>query len=225
MGLNLGSKLNGMAKSSSRSHGDWDHLQKLFSRYLENDVAATGEVFSELLRVIQGYFYLRMDSRPDAEDLTQATLLKIHFARDRFDSKQSLKTWIFTIASRSLIDHWRGAGREPKSDLAFNGDDADEESLSVLDEIPSLILDPETKTELHHDLNKALSKLKPIDRSIVYLYGVEGLSMAEIAQVHGITEGATKLRAFRAYQEIRGTLGVLAVLFMGLGAWLEKLWK
>ena len=216
-----------MAKSGARSLSEWDHLQSLFSRYLANDVLATGELFAQLLKVVQGYFYVRMDSRADAEDLTQATLLKIHFARDRFDPKQSLKTWIFTIASRSLIDHWRGAGREPKSDLMEG--DADDEAMSVLEQIPSLMLDPATKTELHHDLNKALLKLKPIDRSIVYLYGVEGLSMAEIAQLHGITEGAAKLRAFRAYQEIRGTLGVLAALLMGFGALpralVEKLWK
>jgi RNA polymerase sigma-70 factor, ECF subfamily len=211
-----------MAKTNSRSHGDWDHLEKLFSRYLQNDVQATKELFSELLRVVQGYFYVRMNSRPDAEDLTQATLLKIHFARDRFDPKQSLKTWIFTIASRSLIDHWRGSSREPKAETSFSdADGADEDSMAILEELPSLLLDPERKTELHQDLNKALLLLKPIERSIVYLYGVEGLSMAEVGQVLGITEGAAKLRAFRAYKDIRATLGVLAIIMIGL----RFLWK
>src|ERR1700722_5143053 len=143
-----------MAKISSRSRGDWGHLEKLFSGYLQNDLQATKELFSELLRIVQGYFYIRMNSRPDAEDLTQATLLKIHFARDRFDPKQSLKTWIFTIASRSLIDHWRGSSREPKSETGFSdSDSADEDSMAILEELPSLLLDPERKTELHQDLN------------------------------------------------------------------------
>ena len=212
-----------MAKLNSRSHGDWDHLEKLFSRYLQNDLQATKELFSELLRVVQGYFYVRMNSRPDAEDLTQATLLKIHFARDRFDPKQSLKTWIFTIASRSLIDHWRGSAREPQSETPPSDADggADEDSMKILEELPSLLLDPERKTELHQDINKALLLLKPMERSIVYLYGVEGLSMAEIGQVLGITEGAAKLRAFRAYQDLRATLGVLIATLIGL----RILWK
>jgi RNA polymerase sigma-70 factor (ECF subfamily) len=73
--------------------------------------------------------------------------------------------------------------------------------------VPSDILTPEQKTLLSSDLNKALAELKPIDRSIVYLYGVEGFSMAEIAQALSLTEGATKLRAHRAYHELRGLLG------------------
>lgn len=218
------------AKSGSRSPHEWEHLRSLFMTYLKNDQSAAQELFSELLRAVRGYFYARMDSHADAEDLAQATLLKIHFARDRFDPHQSLKAWVFTIASRSLIDHWRGSTREPQIDAApARGDgDGGEQSMDVLEDMPSLLLDPETKTELHQDLNKALLGLKPIDRSIVYLYGVEGLSMTEIAQVHGITEGAAKLRAFRAYKDIRATFGVLAAFVFGVGALienLEKLWK
>ena len=79
-------------------------------------------------------------------------------------------------------------------------------------------LDPSLKVELHGDLNAALETLKPIDRSIVYLYGVEGLSMAEIAASIGITEAAAKLRAHRAYRELRKILVVvLAVLVFGKG--------
>lgn len=76
------------------------------------------------------------------------------------------------------------------------------QSISLLREL----LTPEEKTRLHTDLNRALEGLKPLERSIVYLYGVEELSMAEIAKALGLTEGATKLRAHRAYQDLRKIL-------------------
>jgi RNA polymerase sigma-70 factor, ECF subfamily len=184
---------------NTQTRADWKALEVLFRRYLDGDENATRVLFSEIMRALQGYFRVRVGVHTDAEDLLQATLLKIHFARDRFDPKQSLKTWVFTIASRSLIDHWRGS-----KESSF--ETADEEGASPLDLIPSEVLTPEEKTRLHTDLNRALESLKPLERSIVYLYGVEEFSMAEIAKTLGLTEGATKLRAHRAYQELRKIL-------------------
>jgi RNA polymerase sigma-70 factor (ECF subfamily) len=185
----------------------WKKLQFLFSKYLQNDASATGELFHGLMEALRGYFHVRIQSDEEAEDLLQTTLLKIHFARDRFDHNQSLKTWIFTIASRSLIDHWRGysSGHEG------GNQDFDE----IIDSIPSQLLDPAMKTELQRDLKKALEKLKPIDRSIVFLYVVEGFSMAEIGEALSITESAAKLRAHRAYKDLRSTLGssLVAMIF------------
>lgn len=200
-----------MANPSSRSHADWPELEGLFAAYLKDDAQAARVLFSEVLRVLQGYFRARMDSAQDAEDLAQAALLKIHFARDRYDPAQRLKTWVFTIASRTLIDHWRGVAS-----------DAEDSELSefVMETVASDWLDPAKKTELHRDINQALMKLKPMERSIVYLYGVEGLSMAEIGEVLSITESAAKLRAHRAYQELRKNLVVWAALIV----WMEKPW-
>lgn len=193
----------------------WEKLQILFSKYLQDDVSATRELFNGLMESLRGYFHIRIQSDEEAEDLLQTTLLKIHFARDRFDPNQSLKTWVFTIASRALIDHWRGHSSERElqydSDTASGGQNHDE----IIDSIPSQLLDPAMKIELQRDLKKALEKLKPIDRSIVFLYGVEGLSMAEIGEALSITESAAKLRAHRAYKDLRSTLGsfLFALIF------------
>jgi RNA polymerase sigma-70 factor (ECF subfamily) len=185
---------------AERKHADWDRLATLYAPYLEGDGKATDALFREFTRVLHGYFSARLRADPGVDDLVQATLLKLHFSRERFDSARSLKTWVFTIASRSLIDYWRGS----TADL--------DDSEDVLEALPAEGLDPALKTELHGDLNEALKTLKPIDRSIVYLYAVEGLSLAEIAASLGLTEGAAKVRAHRAYRELRGFLGVFALL-------------
>jgi RNA polymerase sigma-70 factor (ECF subfamily) len=178
---------------------DWEALQKLFPLYRLGDLNATETLFRGIQKALAGYYYARLSKRDEAEDLAQAALLKIHFSRDRYDLKQSLKTWVFTIASRTLIDHWRGFAVESKYQ------DANPEEAIDLTE--SLLLDPERKTEFNHDLNEALKTLKPIDRSIVYLFGVEGFSMSEIAKIHGLTEAAIKVRAHRANHALRAALG------------------
>jgi RNA polymerase sigma-70 factor (ECF subfamily) len=187
-----------------RAPADWEKLEKLFPLYIKGDVQATRELFSELLRVLKGFLHLRMNGSPDIEDVAQAALLKIHFARERYDPSKSLKTWVFTIVTRTLIDHWRGSAVEDEHIVLETVTEAENgATISFLESVASEELDPERKTELHGDLNQALLKLKPIDRSIVYLYGVEGLSMAEIGESLSITEGAVKLRAHRAYKQLK----------------------
>ena len=52
----------------------------------------------------------------------------------------------------------------------------------------------------------ALEALPESQRAIVHLHRYEGLTFAEIARVLGTTEGAVKLRAFRAYERLRKQL-------------------
>jgi len=190
---------------------DWLQRQTQFLLYIDGQAEATRELFLSLMGVLKGYFEARIGRGGDAEDLVQATLLKIHFARDSFDRGQSLKTWVFTIASRTLIDHWRGSAHEIET-IRPSTEAPDAESL--IDTLPAEFLNPEQKTQLHGDLNRALETLKPIERSIVYLYGVEGLSMAEIAQIHGLSETAVKLRAHRAYSDLRKILGCVIWFYL-----------
>ena len=45
--------------------------------------------------------------RQDAEDILQDTLLKAYQNLDRYDSKYSFSTWLFTIGRRLAINHLR----------------------------------------------------------------------------------------------------------------------
>lgn len=171
----------------------WSGHQQDFLGYLQGDTAATRRVFTAITKALRGYYFARTRDPALAEDLCQAALLKIHFARDRFDPGLSLKTWVFTIAGRVLIDHWRGL-RE--------GEELDEAALPEA----AADLGLAERLEAGPDLEKALAVLKPNDRSIVYMSVVEGFSMAEIAQALGGTEGAVKVRAHRAYQQMRKVL-------------------
>jgi RNA polymerase sigma-70 factor (ECF subfamily) len=176
------------------SQDQWPKHQQNFLRYLQGDASATRSVFTELARILKGFYFARTRDQQVSEDLVQAALLKIHLARDRFDPELSLKTWVFTIAGRTLIDHWRGA----RDEIGFDEGNADNQLLGSDN--------PLSRIEAGQDLEKALAALKPNDRSVVYLYVVEGFSMAEIAQMQGSSEGAIKVRAHRAYEKMRKVL-------------------
>jgi len=64
------------------------------------------------------------------------------------------------------------------------------------------------KQELHQLLKEALDQLKPIDKSVVVLSDLEGLSDKEIAAAVGVTVSAVKTRLHRARLFLRGKLAV-----------------
>ncbi len=180
----------------------WSELQNELPRYLAGEEPATRRLFEGIAAQLRPFFAARQGSAAAADDLTQATLLKIHFARDRYDPALPLKAWVFTIARRTLIDHLRGGAATLMQPLAQDEGGLRAEELEPL----SPTLDPALQAELQRDLHRALATLKPDDRTIVCLYAVEGFSMAEIAERLGMTEGAVKVRAHRSYQQLRKLL-------------------
>ena len=60
--------------------------------------------------------------------------------------------------------------------------------------------------ELAARVRRAVERLPETQRVVVHLNRFEEMTFFEIAQVLGITEGAVKLRAFRAYETLRRLL-------------------
>jgi RNA polymerase sigma-70 factor (ECF subfamily) len=65
--------------------------------------------------------------------------------------------------------------------------------------------------ELVRSFLRALARLPETQRTAFELLKQEGLSIAEAAQVLGVTTTAVKLRAHRAYVALRAALGVDSV--------------
>lgn len=53
------------------------------------------------------YAYYRVNDRDLAMDFVQETFFSALKALDRFEQKSSVKTWLYSILKRKIIDHWR----------------------------------------------------------------------------------------------------------------------
>jgi len=62
-----------------------------------------------------GYAAARVGPREVAEDLVQETLLAAWKARQSYDGRSSMKTWLIAILRRKIADHYRQSGRAPMS--------------------------------------------------------------------------------------------------------------
>jgi RNA polymerase sigma-70 factor (ECF subfamily) len=177
--------------------------EALMEAYVEGDVGAFQRLFESLAPALRAFFVRSVGDGGVSDDLTQTTFLKLHGARRLWRRGERLRPWVFSIAAHVRADWLRRQGRTAREAL-------DEEQLA--DPEPSS--DPRTvlgDRERRERVRAALDALSAPQRMVVHLHRFEGLSFAEIGRILGITEGAAKLRAFRAYEELRKRLRDLVV--------------
>ena len=131
-----------------------------------------------------------------AEDLTQETFLVAWTKIRSFKAASSLNTWLHTIAYRKFIDSCR-QGERPKS------------VQSAVDDRQSRLPSP-YEAALANDesrqLYSALDRLTELDRDILVLHYLQGLSYQEMAAVLGEPNGTVKWRTSQAMERLRQEL-------------------
>jgi len=172
--------------------------EALMEAYVRGDDAAFDRLFGLLARSLRAFFVRLVGNAADAEDLMQTTLLKVHGAREHWRRGERLRPWVFTIAARVRIDWLRRKGRVLEEQV-------DEEDLPHL-AAPADAGDGFMARERAERVRAAVDSLGEPQRTIVHLHRFEGLTFSEIGRVLGISEGAAKLRAFRAYEQLRKLL-------------------
>jgi len=177
--------------------------EALMTAYLHGDQAAFEKLFGRLAPSIHGFFLRAFGSRALADDLLQTTFLKVHRARRQWHRDKKLRPWLFSIAARVRLDELRRR-YGLREDM---GADAVEEAADRAPQ-PEAV-DPAVAADLKARVHAALDRLPESQRVVVHLHRFEGLTFGEIAKILGTSEGAVKLRAFRAYADLRDQLGDL----------------
>lgn len=120
-----------------------------------------------------------------ADDLVQATAERAYHKWHLFQSKKTLRPWLFRILHNLYIDEFV---RRP-----------------VIQEEPEPIVDSGI-IELQRDLNRALNLLRSEYREIILLADLEEFSYREIAKILDIAQGTVMSRLSRARASMRQLL-------------------
>ncbi len=168
---------------------------RAMDRYAGGEEAAFVDLYDELAPRLHRFALRWTRSRSAAEDAVQQTLLQIHCARHRFVRGGAVIPWAYSIARRLLIDLGRRGVRE---ELRAHDVRDPEEATTA----------PSPEEALHWgrvgaEARRDLALLPPGWREAFELVKFEGLSVAETAEVLGITRGMVKIRAHRATAALR----------------------
>ena len=153
------------------------------------------EVFSALAkefyeRVFQ-FLAHQLRDRHEAEDLTQRTFVRAYRAFDRFDQTRPFAPWIFTLARRELVDHYRRRRPDP---VELDEHQAVSESSTAHD------LEVRDDADQLWDL---ADELPPKQKQVLLLHYAQQFSLPEAAEIMGITHVHAKVLLFRARNRLR----------------------
>lgn len=132
-----------------------------------------------------------------AEELTEETFVRLVVRRPRFSGRSSFKTWLYAIGRNMALDFLRRRSRAAEVPIedaeAVRGD---EESLE------RAYIREERKLAVH----RALKKLKPDYRQVLWLTCFEGFDNAEAAAVMKKNRRQVENLAYRAKQALKAQL-------------------
>ena len=179
----------------------------LVQRAQANDRAAFNEIVLRYKSKVYNFIHRMIPSAPDAEDLTQETFVRAYLSIRSFQSRASLNTWLFRIATNLCIDYGRKTQRTQGLVTSLSAEE--DEDGEHEREIPDVQYDPQRlllNKELGTQLDRALRDLPAKLRAVVLLYDVEGLPYDEIAAIAGCPLGTVKSRLFNARAALRDKL-------------------
>lgn len=135
-------------------------------------------------------------------DLAQDALVKAFKNLDGFRAEASLKTWVMKITVNEGFKRLRRRRLKNKVTAWFMDSEGNQPRGYGLNRARS----PEHKAGLSEQarlLNEAMQTLPHRQRAVVMLRFVDGLSVAEIAQITGVGQGTVKTHLVRALRKIR----------------------
>jgi len=145
----------------------------------------------------------RMVRQPDdTRELCQEAFLRIHQSLHQYRGDSALKSWIAQVAYSVAARHLERR-RIPLAEPIGEGDGlALAEDVGDGFDLESAIADEEVRTLLH----VAISRLPPLQRTVLTLYHLEEMPLGEIARVTGLPEGTLKSHLFRSRKRLREIL-------------------
>ena len=171
-----------------------------FSPMDDHGRRALEEIYEEFFPRIYNYIYYRLLHREETEDLVSRIFLKVAEHLHEYDPKKAkLDTWIFRIAERTLIDHFRTR----KNQLSLEDENAGLENRFRVEfeEEYERILEPGRRAVF-----AALSRMKERDRMAVYYVCFLEMSYREAAARLGIGESTLASALMRAKRKLRAYL-------------------
>lgn len=166
----------------------------------KGDQRAFDEIYHRYSGPLLGYF-MRMlwKDREKAEDFMHDIFAKLVRKPELFDPSRKFKTWVYSVANNMCKNEYK------KQEVRKNTSNGLDEHYTVSDtnaDVFSEVQDRFFKAEF----KQSLDALDQKHSEVFKLRHIEGLSIKEIAEVMGISDGTVKSRLFYATKYLAKSL-------------------
>jgi RNA polymerase sigma-70 factor (ECF subfamily) len=126
----------------------------------------------------------------EAADALQDAMISAFRRASSFRGDSAVTTWLHRIVVNAALDRMRRRSARPTAG-------GDEEVLDNLATARGPLSDPASATDTQLDVTAALRRLVPDQQAALVLVDMLGYSIADAAEVLGVSEGTVKSRAAR----------------------------
>ncbi len=160
---------------------------------------------------IFNFSWLMCGQREDAEEVAQDTLLSVFSNLDQLREPARIRPWVFQIAKNACLMKRRRSIFAPTQEVSLDGlqggpgKDGEPLRLQVADQA-DLPEDKVLQAEMRKMVERAISELPPIYRSVMLLRDIEELSTQETSAILDLSEDTVKTRLRRARVALRQKL-------------------
>ena len=173
------------------------------ARGVDDAIPAMGDeefrtFYERTARPLWSYLSRITGDRSRADDLLQETYYRFYRAGARHESEAHRRNSLFRIATNLARDAARRGRRY--EEVSFESDATPAHaprSMSVL---------PEQHAAMRTDLQRAMAKLEPMQRELLWLAYAQGASHEEIAGILGVRAISVRTLLLRARRKIAGFL-------------------
>ena len=178
-----------------------DEDKKIIERVLRGERESFAMIIQKYHAPLLNYVGRMVGEREMALDFTQEIFIKSYSSLHTYQPHYKFSTWLFKIASNTLIDYWR----KKKLDT-FSVDQQIDDDKRLPFEIPDNekpITRQYELSQMRERIEKALDRIPPQLRELFVWRHVNEFSYEEIAEIKGLPLGTIKNRVFQAKELIR----------------------
>jgi RNA polymerase sigma-70 factor, ECF subfamily len=184
---------------------------RLIERLKAGDQSALEEMFRLHSAKLYNVAHRILGDAADTEEIIQDVFWTVYRKAKSFQGNSQFSTWLYRLTVNAALGKIRSSKKHKEVEydefLPKFQNDGHHLVRPVVDWSDTLD-EKYSQREVQELLGQALNQLKPVDKSVVVLSDLEGLSDKEIAATLGLTVSAVKTRLHRARLFLRGKMAV-----------------
>lgn len=174
--------------------------QRLILQAQSGDRAAFRSLVERYMKHAYNVAYGFVNDHDDAEDVAQEAFVRVHRSLGSFRSDSAFSTWLYRIVANLSLN----SIRQKKSATQHVVRYPDESLIAAADTLSGT-----EQTDLRANIERALHELPTLQRAVVILRHLNGMSTRQVSEILQCSEGTVKTHLHRGLKKMRSKMSFL----------------
>mgnify|MGYP006077029911 CR=1 FL=1 len=169
--------------------------QLYITKVINGDINAFAYLVDAYKNMVFSLVFKMTKNREEAEEVSQDTFIKAYKNINKFKGDSKFSTWLYRITYHTCLDAIK---KNKNHNISF---EINEITLNLVHSVENILEGIERK-ERANIMNDCLLKLPEDERSIVWMFYYDELSLKEIIEVTQLSEANIKVKLHRARKKL-----------------------